>query len=304
MTDAPPPLDIPAGWRRDGPVAVIPARDEAERLPFAIAALARQGVASIVVANGCTDGTAAVALSLGAAVIDLPGLPGGVGAARRVGMAAARRAAPDAPLLLTTDADCTLADGTVAVLRAALATADAAFGRVEPDPAEFAALPRHVRSHGALEDLRDALMAEIASHARPQAWNPRPCHGQSPGALIAFRPEVYDAVGGFDPLPCNEDRGIAAALLVRGYRIARPWQATVHASCRLAGRAPGGMAETILGRTRSDLSRATVRLERQVACLLEVAAALRASGPAALLDLDALLNRRLSDALLHLRAAV
>lgn len=213
-----------------------------DRLPAALRSLAQHGVAALVVANECLDATAAAARAAGAAVLELPVLPGGVGAARRAGMSAVRRIAPGATALLTTDA---------------------VFGRIVPEPDEFAHLPAPVRRHGNLEDLRDALMAEIGGRAAPQPWDPLPRHGQSPGALIAFRPDIYDAIGGFEPLPCREDRLIERRLVECGFRVARPWDAVVFAWCRLRGRAPDGMADTIADRTRADLARATDRLERQ-----------------------------------------
>ena len=246
-------------------LAVIPARDEAARLPAALSALATQGVAVIVVANGCADATAAVGRALGATVIETPALAGGVGAARRLGMARALGQAPD--WVLTTDADCVLAPGCVDALARALGRADAAFGRVVPDPVEFAALPRTTRIHGALEDRHAALVALIAGHSAAQDWNPPPCHGQSPGALIALRPDAYRAAGGFAPVRRNEDRMMAAALAAAGLRVARPWHAVVQASCRLTGRAPGGMADTIAARVRADLAAETARLAQGCAHL-------------------------------------
>lgn len=246
-------------------IAVIPARDEAARLPTALAALSRDGVEALVVANGCGDETARLARRCGATVVETAALAGGVGAARRLGMSAALAMRPD--WLITTDADCRLAPGTVSALRAALTRADAAFGRVVPDKEEFAALPPTVRRHGALEDRRDGLHALIDGHLADCPWNPVPCHGQSPGALIAFRPDAYVAAGGFAPIRCGEDRAMAEALIAKGSRVARPWDAVVHASCRLRGRAPGGMADTIAVRARSDLAAETRSLARACAGL-------------------------------------
>ena len=255
----------PAGSRRVTVIAVIPARNEAVRLPAAIAALRREGVSALVVANDCRDGTAAVARALGAWVIETPALDGGVGEARAIGFAAALDRRPD--WIMTTDADCTLAPGVGAILARTLSMADAAFGRVVPDPDEFARLPEAVRDHGQLEDRRNALRARIDGHVAACLWNPAPCHGQSPGALIAWRPEAYVAVGGIAPLPRNEDRLMAAALVDAGLRVARPWDAVVVASCRLEGRAPGGMAATIAARTRTDLSAETTALRLECTAL-------------------------------------
>ncbi len=246
-------------------VAVIPARDEADRLPHALAALHAQGVETLVVANGCSDATARVARAHGASVIETPALAGGVGAARAVGLARAIARSP--AWLMTTDADCVVAAGTIGVLDGALDHADAAFGRVEPDPVEFARLPLAVRRHGRLEDRRDALRARIEGLRAARDWNPPPHHGQSPGALIAWRPEAYRAVGGIASVPCNEDARMSSALVRAGLRVARPWHAVVRASCRVQGRAPGGMASTIAARTRTDLRAETAALIAECAVL-------------------------------------
>ena len=250
-----------------GPVAVVPARDEATRLPDLLASLRREGLQALVVANGCTDGTAALARAAGAAVIETPALDGGVGEARAIGLAEAHRMG--APVLLTVDADCRLAPGTARTVLRALVRADAVFGRVEPDAGEFAALPATVRRHGAAEDRCDALRALIDATVADCPWNPFPAHGQSPGALIAWHAPAYVATGGIDPVPCHEDRRMAATLVARGLRVARPWDAVVFASCRLRGRAPGGMAATIASRARAGdrLLAEAVVLERDCAAL-------------------------------------
>ena len=275
-------LAAPQVWGASGVLAVIPARNEARRLPLALAALHAAGADVLVVANGCNDGTAGIALAEGAAVLETGDAPGGVGAARRAGMIAARDLAPHAGVLLTTDADCRLAPGALAALLRALDRADAAMGRVVPEPSEFARLPAAVRRHGNLEDLRDALLAEIGAFAEPRLHDPMPRHGQCPGALMAFRAAAYDMVGGFAPLTCSEDRDIARRLVLAGLRVAHPWDAVVNASCRLSGRAPGGMADTIAQRARADLTHETERLERQCTRLAALVHALRRDGPAAL----------------------
>ncbi|MDT0683424.1 glycosyltransferase [Roseicyclus sp. F158] len=255
-------------------VAVIPARDEADRLPTALASLRREGLAALVVANGCTDATAELARAEGAAVIETPALAGGVGAARAIGLDAALDRG--ARILFTIDADCTLAPGSVAAVLRALDRADAVFGRVVPDATEFAVLPRLVRRHGAAEDRCDCLRALIAALIARRPWDPFPAHGQSPGALIAWHASAYRAVGGIDPVASHEDRRMAAALIDHDLRVARPWDAVVVASCRLRGRAPGGMADTIAERTHAGarlaadavaLERECARLERRLAAL-------------------------------------
>ncbi len=283
-------VSVPPGWGRTGFTVVIPARDEEGRLPRALAALAAQGpLDAIVVANGCTDATARVARGdrpgLAVATIETGALTGGVGAARRLGMALALDRAPGS-ILATTDADCRVCGGWIGANRAALSRADAACGRVEPDPVDFMALPPLVRAHGRLEACLADLVAQQGRIMDPVPHDPWPSHTQTPGASLAFTAAAYLASGGFEPVPCHEDRRLIARMEERGLRVARPANARVVASCRTAGRAPGGMADTIASRVAD-----TPRLVREMAAMrseiarlrgmLKTGAAGRAAGAAA-----------------------
>ena len=160
---------LPSRWGRSGFVVAIPARDEAQRLPGALRALAADGVRDVlVVANGCSDETAALAragaLGLRMAVIETGALAGGVGEARHIGLAAALETARPRAILATTDADCVVRPGWRAALTEALDRgAGLACGRVVPDDAELNALAPAVRRHGRLEDLMGDLRASLAS---------------------------------------------------------------------------------------------------------------------------------------------
>ncbi|WP_116083565.1 glycosyltransferase family 2 protein [Tropicimonas sp. IMCC34011] len=245
-------LHLPPGWGASGLIVAIPARNEASRLPFALSALCRgTNVDVIVIANGCTDDTVRIAhafTDLPVAVLDAGNLPNGVGEARRLGMEVALKAAPRASILATTDADCTVMPGWAQCVRKGLQVADVVCGRVVPDPAEFARLPDMVQHHGMLEDAVAALQAELDGLQAPSPHDPLPRHGQTPGASLAFRTGTYLSAGGFSAIPCHEDRKIITRIEALGGRIARPWNLVVTASCRLTGRAPGGMAATILAR--------------------------------------------------------
>lgn len=263
-------LYIPVDWGKTGFIVAIPARNEAARLPAALSALAQEmpRLDVIVIANNCTDATATIARQFGpfgVAVLETGCLNGGVGEARRLGMHAALAAAPDAEILATTDADCVVMSGWGRVVRQALEMADVVCGRVVPDPAEFALLPSVVRRHGNLEDEVSALQAELGGLRSPSFHDPLPRHAQTPGASLAFRTAAYRRVGGFEAIPCQEDRRIVALIEATGGRVARPWSLAVTASCRLEGRAPGGMADTISARMADPhrLNREIARLRRK-----------------------------------------
>jgi len=111
---------------------VIPALDAAATLPATLAGLAAQELTAafevLVVDDGSSDATAALAAAHPVVTAVLPGLGDGPGAARNIGIAAAR-----APVVAFTDADCTPAPGWLAAGLAALAAgADVVQGRVVP----------------------------------------------------------------------------------------------------------------------------------------------------------------------------
>ena len=263
----------PPGWGATGLLVVIPARDEEERIEACLAALAPQGADALVVANDCTDATAHLAEKAGAAVVDCAIPAGGVGAARRLGAAEGLRLMGRARALLTTDADCLVApDWVAANLRHLDAGAAAVCGLVLPIPEEHAALPPALLRRAALEDRFLDLKAELERHLTGQA-----SHEQTPGASLAFAPSAYAAAGGFDPMPTHEDRAIVLRLKAGGLPVVHAREVTVRASCRLVGRAPGGMAAALRERSADpdaplcpDLGRSEVP---------QVAAALRALGP-------------------------
>jgi cellulose synthase/poly-beta-1,6-N-acetylglucosamine synthase-like glycosyltransferase len=263
-------LHFPPGWGATGMIVAIPARNEAARLPLALAALAREAPRqdAIVIANGCSDATATIArqfTGISVAVLETKSLDGGVGEARRRGLRAALEAAPHAAILATTDADCVVMGGWARIVQRTMETADVVCGRVVPDPGEFALLPDIVRRHGNLEDEVSALQAELEGMRAPNPHDPLPRHGQTPGASLAFRADAYRRAGGFEAISCHEDRRIVARIEASGGRVARPWALVVAASCRLEGRAPGGMADTISKRMvdQTHLRSEIVHLRRQ-----------------------------------------
>jgi GT2 family glycosyltransferase len=273
-------------------VAVIPALDEAARIAGAVRALRAEGVRRIVVvANGCSDDTADRAEKAGALVLVCGRLPGGVGEARAIGCADALRRWPDARILISTDADARVDRGCVAALDRALARADAAMGRLVHHPAELSALPRHVAKLRRLEERRDDLLAELGSLSVPRPHDPLPRHLHRAGGLMAFRPAAYLGVGGFRPMPCHEDRDIATRLSLHGYRTAHPRDASITVSCRIAGRAPEGMAAALRARSEDPDGPAVARLGRQCRRLGRIVGLMRRNRYEASRDLAVLVRR-------------
>ena len=236
---------LPDDWGRTGCLIIIPARNEADRIGRCLRVLSDQGADILVVANNCSDATVRLAAQTGAAVIDCTVLDGGVGAARRLGAAEGLRWMPDARWLMTSDADCVVAPDWVAANRRYLDDGAAAVcGLVHPIPEEHAALPPALLRRAALEDRFLALKARLEAHLTGHSG-----HEQTPGASLAFKPMAYAAVGGFDPMPTHEDRAIILRMKARGLPVIHAREVTVWASCRLEGRAPGGMAAALLSRS-------------------------------------------------------
>ena len=268
-------------------IVAIPARNEARRLPGALAALdaaaARTGaeVRALVFANGCGDGTAEAARAVPLArvhltvrVETLPPHLAHAGGARRAAVAAARAAFGAGPQdrLLTTDADCRLAPDALAMADAAFAGgADLVLAKIDcaPDPWSPAD-PAGVAwgTPGVLWRHKVRALTEALRTGRA----PSPLiHDDYGGAGIAVTPRAYDALGGFAPVPSDEDRMLVAGADRMGLMVHRWSGMAVTALTRSVGRASGGMADAIergarmaaAGRTpmveRSDLTLARLR---------------------------------------------
>ena len=225
----------------------VPVRDEAERLPALLNALARQrGAPPLTVHclfDGCTDNSAAIArrhaarLALPVVVrrLEQAGAPNaGLARGRACALALADR--PGAALL-TTDADSAPDPDWVAASLAALRVADVAAGRIEvggdapPSQGRLAAyLDRLHRQRRVLD---------------PVEWEDARTHHWTSAASLAFAPGVYATLGGFAPLECGEDGELADRAWRAGFRVRRDAKITVITSARRDGRVLGGFASML-----------------------------------------------------------
>ena len=235
---------------------VIPARNEARRIGACLAALQPQLTPAcrvVLVANNCTDATVARARAALAEpqlqIITLKLEPGqGVGTARRIGCQAALADAPQLEHLLTTDADCIAAPDWVAANLAHLAWFDAVCGAVEPLAGESGILRGMPAEEGWNEACYRALVLEFYQMIYPEPHNPLPHHGEAPGASLGLRRAAYQQVGGFADRRTGEDRDLIRRMRQAGFSVAHVANARVAASCRLTGRARGGMADALRDR--------------------------------------------------------
>jgi len=193
----------------------VPARDEADRLPILLDALARQDVdgpirVSILINNTVDDSVAAVAraqaawgerLHLAVACHDLPPERAHAGTARRLAMEAGlARIDPDRGVLISTDADTRPpSDWISAMLRAIDAGLDIVGGRIVVDDAE--PLAADMDAMQVKLDRYWACVRAIEDDIDPCRWDPAPRHGDHTGASLAILAPLYGAEAAFPQSP-------------------------------------------------------------------------------------------------------
>jgi hypothetical protein len=251
------------------PVAVaIPAKDEADRLPDCLTALAaqrdrigrplsRDAFSILLYANNCNDDSASLARSIGErlglrlSVVEacLPPANAHAGYARRAAMdqaeALLERTGARNGVILTTDADSRAPPFWISNNLAAIdAGADAVLGRVVLDE-EGALLPEALHRRGRLESEYETLLTELSARLDPIDFNPWPHHATISGASVAVTRQAYFRAGGMPRVPLGEDKAFVAELFRCDARIRFCPDIVVTTSGRLKGRAPGGVADTL-----------------------------------------------------------
>ncbi|MGU3291235.1 glycosyltransferase [Williamsia sp. M5A3_1d] len=208
-------------------VVVVPAHDECDDLPDALAAIDRAAaqvrvpVQVVVVADACDDGTATIP---GAHVEVRTVGARNVGVARATGFIGFPTD-PDV-WFATTDADSRVpAEWLASHLRLADAGADAVVGTIAP--IDWAQWPH------------DAAQRFAAQ------YTDRDDHRHIHGANLGVRASVYGALGGFAPLTHDEDVDLVHRMVQARHRIAWSAAAPVFTSTRVRGRVPAGFATTL-----------------------------------------------------------
>jgi Glycosyltransferase like family 2 len=254
-------------------VVAIPVRDEEERLPACLRALAQQRnrlgqsippilVRILVFANNCADQSADLARKLGAGLsldvrvveAQLPPSSAHAGAARRAVMDLAEAWLEEGGerdgVILTTDADSQVAPNWIAENLAAFeAGAEAVLGRIDLD-GEGKFLPEALHRRGELEDAYERLLTELSWLLDPLEHNPWPHHATISGASLGVTRTAYCRVGRLPRIPLGEDKALIALLSRQDARIRYCPTAHVITSGRTDGRAPGGVADTLAIRSR------------------------------------------------------
>ncbi|NVO31903.1 glycosyltransferase [Hymenobacter lapidiphilus] len=243
---------------------IIPAKDEADALPSTLAALAAQtnekgqplppgSFEVLVLANNCTDNTAAVVrtfaanhptLALHVAELTLPPAEAHVGRARRLLMdEAAHRlelAGQPRAAIISTDADTRVApDWLAATFRELELGVDAVAGRILMEESSRACPVRRCQLQDATCQL---LRVQLETQLDPQPHDPWPRHHQHFGASLAVTVAAYRQVGGLPVVPFLEDEALYQALLRHDLRVRHSPAVRVFTSGRQQGRVAVGLS--------------------------------------------------------------
>ncbi|ATU73021.1 glycosyl transferase family 2 [Gluconacetobacter sp. SXCC-1] len=270
----------PVRFTAPTPVVAIPVRNEAERIAACLHALAGQQGArlahAVLLLNNCTDATRDM---LPALAPHLPFVVHGVertypaplahaGTARCEAMEiAASLAGPDG-VILTTDADGTVAPDWLANTLAAFEEgADAVCGRALINPADAALIPMHLHEDDRMETGYGMLLDRIHDLVDPDPHDPWPRHAEHSGASIAVSVVMWRRAGGLPPLPLGEDRAFLKAVRRVDGVIRHAPDVLVTVSGRTLGRARGGMADTMARRLLRQDDLLDESLEPALTCL-------------------------------------
>jgi hypothetical protein len=198
------------------PIVAVPARNEAQRLPFLLDSLGQQSwlagperqLPVVLVLNNCDDNSAASIvhaaarhpkLLLDVIETDFPASQAHVGSARRLALERALELTHHRArsVLLTTDADAVpMADWIENNLRAIDEGAAIVGGHILGDKTEEALLGPHFRRRARRQLHFGRLIDRLTTLIDPIPHDPWPRHSDHTGASLAVRADVYAAVGG------------------------------------------------------------------------------------------------------------
>lgn len=221
----------------DRAVVVVPAHDEAERLPSCLKAILTAAtcapipVSTIVVLDACTDDSALLAGQFGDDVHFVEVDAKNVGATRAGGFTHARnalgieRSDESRVWYATTDADSRV-------------DPDWLIGQLSADADMVLGVVRVTNwRHFTPSSINRYLTAYRAKTRRRGGG-----HDHVHGANMGFRADVYWAVGGFASMASGEDVDLVRRFEAKGYQIHRDAHLSVETSARSDGRAPRGFA--------------------------------------------------------------
>ncbi|RAK62380.1 glycosyltransferase family 2 protein [Hymenobacter edaphi] len=244
---------------------IVPAKNEVATLGPTLAALAAQVDFAgrpwdprcfevLVLANNCSDQTAAVARAFAQAhpafalhvhELTLPPGEAHIGRARRLLMDEAchrlEQAGNPHAFLVSTDADTCVSPTWLAAIQAELrAGNDAVGGRIltgTPEGSKCAARYQHLR-----DTTYRVLRARLESLVDPDPADPWPRHHQHFGASLALTPQAYRRVGGLPVVPYLEDEALYQCLRRHDLRVRHSPRVQAVTSDRRTGRVAVGLS--------------------------------------------------------------
>ena len=191
---------------------VLIGRNEAARLPGALAAALATGAAAVYVDSGSSDGSVAIARGLGAVVVELDErTPFCAARARNQGVCALEGVLPGARFVQFVDGDCELVAGWVEKARAFLQTHE-----------DVAAVCGRRRER--------AMAASIYNRLMDVEWDTPVGEARACGGDAMFRLAAFRAAGGFDAsVMAGEEPELCGRLYAAGWKIHRlDAEMTVH----------------------------------------------------------------------------
>ncbi len=152
-------------------------------------------------------------------------------------------------MMLTTDADSRAdRDWVAGTIRTIGQGCDLVCGLIEAEPDEVGLLPAPMRARIALEQEYARLVLVLNGFIDVAEADRSPHQASACGASLGFRRNLYVDVGGMPAIPCGEDRAFVAAAIAGDWRVRYSSAVKVTTSCRIDGRAAGGMAQTLARR--------------------------------------------------------
>jgi glycosyltransferase involved in cell wall biosynthesis len=284
--------------------AIVPARNEAENIEATLQALRDQidlegkpfdknRYEIIVLANNCTDNSAAIARrfakenpKLNLHVVEKTLTPDRayIGWIRKLLMDEAYRRlsliGKNRGVIASTDGDTRVSSTWLAtILDEIKQGADAVGGRIVTDFRERMALDKVTRLYFLRYVGYRYLVAQLEAFIDPHSIDVFPRHHQNFGANLAVTTQMYAKVGGLPPVRTPEDVAFYQALMRADARFRHSTRVKVSTSARMVGRAPAGLAKRLnelndMGHQHrtllvesAHLVESRFRLRRQLRCL-------------------------------------
>ncbi|MGL5807222.1 MAG: glycosyltransferase [Xenococcaceae cyanobacterium] len=247
----------------------------------------------IILANNCTDNSAAIArnfaqanpeLNLHIVEKTLSCDRAYIGWVRKLLMDEAYRRlsllGKQDGIIASTDGDTRVANTWLAaILDEVKNGADAVGGRIITDFQERSALDQVTRLYFLRYVGYRYLVAQLEALIDPDAINVFPRHHQNFGANLAVTAQIYAKVGGLPPVRTPEDVAFYQALVRADAHFRHSTRVKVYTSARMLGRAPAGLAKRLkelnkMGHQHQSLLVESAilvenrfRLRRQLRCL-------------------------------------